>query len=55
MVLTYRDSSTITANDGTVVVKGWIQDIRNLGGISFVTLRDRFGTIQLTLIKKFIP
>lgn len=55
MVATYRDSNTITADDGTVVVRGWIQDIRNLGGISFVTLRDRFGTIQLTLIKKIIP
>ena len=34
------------------VVAGWIQDIRNLGGIAFIQLRDREGTTQLTAIKK---
>ena len=38
--------------NGTVTVKGWIQEIRNLGGISFIVLRDRFGTVQITLPKK---
>ncbi len=54
MTATCRDSSTIRKDDGKVTVKGWIQDTRNLGGISFVTLRDRFGTIQITLPKKKI-
>ncbi|MGN1044743.1 MAG: aspartate--tRNA(Asn) ligase [Candidatus Methanomethylophilaceae archaeon] len=49
-----RDSSTVRPGDGTVTVRGWVQDIRNLGGISFITLRDRYGTIQLTLPKKKI-
>jgi len=49
-----KDSGTIKADDGIVTVKGWIQDTRNLGGISFVVLRDRYGTIQLTLPKKKI-
>ena len=49
-----RNSSTVTVDDGTVTVKGWIQDTRNLGGISFVILRDRYGTVQLTLPKKKI-
>ncbi|MDR2866795.1 MAG: aspartate--tRNA(Asn) ligase [Methanomassiliicoccaceae archaeon] len=49
-----RDSRTVSRNDGTVEVRGWVQDIRNLGGISFVILRDRFGTIQITLPKKKI-
>ena len=49
-----RDSSTVKVDDGIVTVKGWIQDTRNLGGISFVVLRDRFGTVQLTLPKKKI-
>ena len=44
-----RDSSNITVEDGTATVKGWVQDVRALGGIAFVTLRDRFGTIQITL------
>jgi len=35
-----------------VVLAGWIQDIRNLGGIAFIQLRDREGTTQLTAIKK---
>ncbi|MDD2626516.1 MAG: OB-fold nucleic acid binding domain-containing protein, partial [Candidatus Methanomethylophilus sp.] len=49
-----RDSSTIAVADGTATVHGWVQDTRNLGGISFVTLRDRYGTIQITLPKKKI-
>lgn len=34
------------------VVAGWVQDLRNLGGIAFIQLRDRDGTTQLTAIKK---
>lgn len=41
-------------NDTTVTMNGWVQDIRNLGGISFVILRDRYGTVQITLPKKKI-
>ncbi len=47
-----RDSSNVAVSDGTATVKGWVQDIRNLGGISFLTLRDRYGTIQITMPKK---
>ncbi|MCL2143866.1 MAG: aspartate--tRNA(Asn) ligase [Methanomassiliicoccaceae archaeon] len=49
-----RSSNDISVNDSAVTVNGWIQDIRNLGGISFVILRDRYGTIQITLPKKKI-
>lgn len=35
-----------------VTVGGWVQDLRNLGGISFLQLRDRFGIIQVTTLKK---
>ena len=49
-----KNSGTISASDGVVTVKGWVQDIRNLGGISFVILRDRYGTVQITLPKKKI-
>ena len=51
---TIKDSSNIKAGDGIVTIKGWVQDIRNLGGISFIALRDRYGVIQLTLPKKKI-
>ena len=39
----------------TVSVAGWVEDIRNLGSISFLILRDQKGTLQLTLLKKKTP
>ena len=36
-------------------VAGWIEDIRNLGGIAFIILRDRAGRMQITAIKKQNP
>lgn len=54
MSAVYRDSGSIAADDGEVTIRGWVQEIRNLGGISFVIVRDRFGTIQVTLPKKKI-
>ncbi|MCD6107939.1 MAG: aspartate--tRNA(Asn) ligase [Thermoplasmata archaeon] len=35
-----------------VSVAGWVEDIRNLGSIAFVILRDRMGTLQVTCLKK---
>ena len=35
-----------------IEVAGWIEDIRNLGGIAFIILRDRYGRMQITAIKK---
>jgi len=35
-----------------VTVAGWVQDVRNLGGIAFVQLRDSTGVVQVTLLKK---
>jgi aspartyl-tRNA synthetase len=35
-----------------VHVAGWIHDIRNLGGIAFILLREREGIIQVTALKK---
>ena len=32
-----------------VVVFGWIRDIRDLGGIRFLILQDREGTVQITI------
>ncbi|MBR2254332.1 MAG: aspartate--tRNA(Asn) ligase [Candidatus Methanomethylophilaceae archaeon] len=49
-----RDSSNISVQDQTATVRGWVQDIRNMGGISFLTLRDRHGTLQVTMPKKKI-
>ncbi|KAA0006877.1 MAG: aspartate--tRNA(Asn) ligase [Thermoplasmata archaeon] len=35
-----------------VTVAGWVEDIRNLGSIAFIILRDRQGTLQITTFKK---
>ncbi|NPA76044.1 MAG: aspartate--tRNA(Asn) ligase [Euryarchaeota archaeon] len=37
-----------------VKVCGWVHDIRVLGRIAFIILRDRYGFAQLTLIKSII-
>jgi nondiscriminating aspartyl-tRNA synthetase len=41
--------------NSSVVVAGWIEDIRNLGSIAFLILRDKTGTLQLTILKKKTP
>ena len=41
--------------NSSITVAGWIEDIRNLGSIAFLILRDKTGTLQLTLLKKKIP
>jgi aspartyl-tRNA synthetase len=35
-----------------VTVFGWVQEIRDLGGIRFIILQDREGTIQFTVLRK---
>src|SRR2546428_9393247 len=38
--------------DGSVVLGGWVDDVRNLGSIAFVLVRWRDGTVQVTAKKK---
>lgn len=54
MILRTKYSSEITENDydEEVVVAGWVQDVRKLGSIAFIQLRDRDGIIQVTALKK---
>ena len=37
-----------------VTLFGWVQEIRDLGGIRFIIMQDRDGTIQITIPKKRI-
>jgi aspartyl-tRNA synthetase len=48
----YASEITPQHFESEVTVGGWIQDIRNLGGIAFIQLRDRTGVLQVTVIKK---
>jgi nondiscriminating aspartyl-tRNA synthetase len=36
----------------SITVAGWVEDIRNIGSIGFIILRDRKGTLQVTVFKK---
>jgi len=54
-VRTHYTSQISPEIDGQeVILFGWVQDIRDLGGIRFIILQDREGTIQLTIPKKRI-
>src|SRR5216684_2808818 len=37
-----------------VTVSGWVHDVRLLGGISFILLRNSEGTVQVTVPKKAV-
>ena len=37
----------ITDVDKKIQLSGWVQKIRNLGGMTFIDLRDRYGVTQL--------
>lgn len=50
----YSSSITEELHEQHVTLFGWVQDIRDLGGIRFIILQDREGTIQLTIPKKRI-
>ncbi len=50
-------SKEISQNEfnSTITVAGWVEEIRNLGSIAFLILRDKKGTLQLTILKKKTP
>jgi nondiscriminating aspartyl-tRNA synthetase len=51
----YSKEITKREYNSSVTVAGWVEDIRNLGSIAFLILRDKKGTLQLTILKKKTP
>jgi len=50
----YSTQITPEMNGKSVTVCGWAHEIRDLGGITFLVVRDREGLVQVTLFKKTI-
>lgn len=50
----YSTQITPDMNGNSVTVCGWAHEIRDLGGITFLVVRDREGLVQVTLFKKTI-
>ncbi|MCD6469362.1 aspartate--tRNA(Asn) ligase [Candidatus Bathyarchaeota archaeon] len=47
----YTSEITPEMDGAEIVLAGWIKEIRDLGGIKFFILRDKKGTIQITVPK----
>ena len=56
MILRTHYSGDINAElDGKeVILTGFAHEMRDLGGIAFLVLRDRKGLAQVTLVKKLL-
>ncbi|MBN2223504.1 MAG: aspartate--tRNA(Asn) ligase [Deltaproteobacteria bacterium] len=42
----------VTPETGTAEICGWVHEVRDLGGLAFMLIRDRTGIIQVTIPKK---
>jgi nondiscriminating aspartyl-tRNA synthetase len=51
-VRTYSSNVTPAMDGKEITLFGWVQEVRDLGGIRFIILQDREGTIQVTILKK---
>ncbi len=52
-VRSHYTSQVTPEQDGKeVTLFGWVQEVRDLGGLRFIILQDREGTVQVTIPKK---
>jgi nondiscriminating aspartyl-tRNA synthetase len=51
----YTANVTPEMDSAEVTLFGWVQEVRDLGGIRFLILQDREGTLQITIPKKRVP
>ena len=47
----YSSEINSSINDSEVIIMGWISSIRDHGNIKFITIRDRYGDIQVVAKK----
>ena len=54
MAVPFRSFTSIRPEDpgSRATLAGWVEDVRNLGGIAFLIVRQRAGTFQVTVKKK---
>src|SRR5512138_892335 len=48
----YTNSVTQELDGKEVTLFGWVQEVRDLGGLRFIIMQDREGTVQVTIPKK---
>ncbi len=48
----YTDKVNPDMDGQEITLFGWVQEVRDLGGIRFIILQDREGTLQVTILKK---
>ncbi|MCL2359147.1 MAG: aspartate--tRNA(Asn) ligase [Nitrososphaerota archaeon] len=48
----YTSQVTPDLDGNEVTLFGWVQEVRDLGGLRFIILQDREGTVQVTIPKK---
>ncbi len=51
----YTSQVTPDLDGKEVTLFGWVQEVRDLGGLRFIIMQDREGTVQITIPKNALP